>query len=94
MVTVGMNYQIIPGKEQIFEDAFSNVIGVMEAGEGHGQTHLYKQVKDDSSYLIVSEWTDENAFNSFIKSDAFAKVTNWGKENILAGRPSHKVYPS
>ena len=32
--------------------------------------------------------------NDFIKSDSFAKVTNWGKEQILAGRPKHQVYQS
>jgi hypothetical protein len=29
---------------------------------------------------------------NFITSQAFRDVTNWGKEQILAGRPMHKVY--
>ena len=47
---------------------------------------------DDASYLITSEWSDEDAFKSFIQSQAFRDVTNWGKEQILSGRPQHKVY--
>jgi len=29
-----------------------------------------------------------------VASDAFKKVTNWGAQNILEGRPSHTVYQS
>jgi heme-degrading monooxygenase HmoA len=49
-------------------------------------------VSDPQSYLIVSEWNSEDAYNDFIQSDKFKGVVNWGKENILAGRPSHTVY--
>ncbi len=92
MVTIGMNYKIIPGKEEIFEDAFKNVMEVMGAMEGHTRSALYKDVNDGHSYLIVSDWNSEEAYNAFINSDKFAGVVDWGKENILAGRPSHPVY--
>jgi len=49
-------------------------------------------VSDPQSYLIVSEWNSEDGYNDFIQSDKFKGVVNWGKENILAGRPSHTVY--
>ena len=29
---------------------------------------------------------------SFITSEAFRSVTTWGKEQILSGRPQHRVY--
>ena len=38
------------------------------------------------------EWSDEQAFNSFIQSAEFRAVTTWGKEQILSGRPQHKIY--
>ena len=37
-------------------------------------------------------WSSEEAFHGFVASDAFKKVTNWGKENILRGRPEHTTY--
>ena len=92
MVTIGMNYKMIPGKEKIFEDAFANVIKVMNEMEGHSKSFLYKDVHDSQSYLVVSDWSSEEAYNGFIASDKFKDVVNWGKENILAGRPSHTVY--
>ncbi len=92
MVTIGMNYKIIPGKEEVFENAFKSVIKVMSEMEGHTQSNLYKDVNDSHSYLIVSDWNSEEAYNAFIKSDKFAGVVDWGKENILAGRPSHTMY--
>ena len=92
MVTIGMNYKMIPGKEKVFEDAFTKVLGVMNEMEGHSKSFLYCDVNDAQSYLIVSEWNSEDAFNAFMQSDKFKNVVNWGKENILAGRPSHTVY--
>lgn len=92
MVTVGMNYQVLPGKEEAFEKGFKGVITVMKDWTGHVASHLYKDVDKVNSYLIISEWNDKAAFDSFIKSEKFASVTNWGKEQILAGRPKHQVY--
>jgi len=37
---------------------------------------LYKDVNDGQSYLIASEWSSEDAFNTFCQSDNFKKVTN------------------
>ncbi|MEX0704400.1 MAG: antibiotic biosynthesis monooxygenase [Planctomycetales bacterium] len=92
MITVGMNYRVIEGKQQVFEEMFASVIAALEAAEGHTSSTLWKDVSDGSSYLITSEWSDEQAFTDFIRSDAFREVTDWGKEQILAGRPQHKIY--
>jgi len=92
MVTIGMNYRVLPGKNETFERAFANVLGAMQELDGHDESHLYADVADPQSYLVVSRWSSEEAFRAFIASEAFARVANWGKENILAGRPSHTVY--
>ena len=92
MVTIGMNYKVLPGKESVFEKAFNNVLGVMKEIEGHSASFLFRDVNDRQSYLIVSDWSSEDAFNGFIRSEKFRNVADWGKENILMGRPSHTVY--
>ena len=94
MITVGMNYKVIEGKGQEFEDKFNAVMGALEGADGHTTSALCKDVNETLSYLIVSEWSDEEAFTSFIQSEAFRAVTNWGKEQILSDRPRHKVYKS
>ncbi len=92
MITVGMNYNVIPGKQQEFEEKFAAVMAALEQAEGHTRSNLWRDTQDDASYLITSEWSDEEAFMNFIHSQAFRDVTNWGKEQILAGRPQHKIY--
>ncbi len=92
MVTIGMNYSVLPGKEDVFERAFLQVLSVMNNFPGHTKSHLYKEIEKPNCYLIVSDWNDKIAFDDFVKSDAFKKVTNWGKEQILSGRPQHQVY--
>lgn len=92
MITVGMNYKVRPGKKEVFEKAFSEVLQALKQGTGHRDSFLYQDVNVKNSYLIISEWNDEDAFRNFIKGEAFRSVTNWGKEEILEGRPSHKIY--
>ena len=92
MITVGMNYHVIAGKQTEFEQKFEAVIGALKAAAGHTSSTLWKDVSDDASYLITSEWSEEQAFKDFIQSPAFRDVTNWGKEQILSGRPQHKIY--
>ncbi|MEZ6058946.1 MAG: antibiotic biosynthesis monooxygenase [Planctomycetaceae bacterium] len=92
MITVGMNYHVIEGRQQDFEDKFAAVISALNAANGHQNSTLWKDVADGASYLITSEWTDEKAFTDFIHSQAFRDVTNWGKEQILSDRPRHRIY--
>ncbi len=92
MITVGMNYHVIEGKQADFEQKFAAVIGALSTAEGHSHSRLWKDVSDGASYLITSEWSDEQAFRDFIQSQAFKDVTDWGKEQILSGRPQHKIY--
>ncbi len=94
MITVGMNYKIIPGKDEEFTAVFSKVMQIMKGMPGHGETHLFRDVYSEHDYLIISEWTDEAAFNSFIESDRFKNVTDWGKKEVLASRPKHEIYGS
>ena len=92
MITVGMYYEIIEGKEHIFEEKFEVVSNVLEELPGHVQSLLYHQVKKPNSYTIISEWETKDHFTAFIKSDAFKNVTDWGKADVLKDRPRHKVY--
>lgn len=92
MVTIGMNYLVLPGKEAVFENAFQAVLAAMQSMPGHSASHLFKEVSTPQNYLILSDWNDKAAFDAFIASDSFRKVANWGKEQILAGRPKHEVY--
>ena len=92
MITVGMNYKVLQGKEVQFEKVFENVLQSLQTTAGHAKSALYKDVQDVQSYLIVSEWSSEDAFQTFIQSDQFKKVVNWGAEQILSGRPVHTVY--
>jgi heme-degrading monooxygenase HmoA len=94
MVTIGMNYKVLPGKGETFVNACQGVIRAMNGMNGHKKSFMYQDIEDKNSYLIISEWEDEAAFHSFVGSDTFRKVTNWGKEQILAGRPSHTTYHS
>ncbi|HKY33602.1 MAG TPA: antibiotic biosynthesis monooxygenase family protein [Candidatus Polarisedimenticolia bacterium] len=92
MVTVGMNYEVREGKGPVFEDGFRKVLAAMTATTGHVRSRLFRDIDSPGSYLIHSEWESKDAFTAFIRSREFAEVTRWGSEEILAGRPSHKVY--
>ena len=92
MVTVGMNYKVVPGKDGEFVAVFTKVLKVMADMQGHAKTNLYRDVYAEHDYLIVSEWNTQDAFEAFTQSDKFKSVVNWGKEQVLATRPHHEIY--
>lgn len=94
MITVGMDYKIVAGKDEEFLAVFKKVVGIMADMSGHTATHIYRDVDAEHDYLIVSEWTDKSAFDAFIASDRFKGVVTWGKENVLRDRPKHEIYGS
>ncbi|MBI2942728.1 MAG: antibiotic biosynthesis monooxygenase [Candidatus Wallbacteria bacterium] len=92
MITVGMNYVVRAGKESVFEEAFRSVLEAMKEMAGHRESHLYRDVDNARSYLIVSLWDSRESFSGFMRSERFARVVSWGAEQILEGRPKHEIY--
>jgi chlorite dismutase len=92
MITVGMDYKVIPGQDELFLGVFDKVLGIINEMPGHQRTNLYRDVHAPHDYLLVSEWSDESAFRAFIASDRFRNVANWGRETVLRERPRHEVY--
>jgi heme-degrading monooxygenase HmoA len=92
MTTIGMQYDVIPGKEEEFEKGFSAVAGHLQKVPGHVESKLYSDVASPGSYLILSQWQTREAFDAFLHSPEFRSTTSWGKAEILRSRPKHKVY--
>ena len=93
MVTVGMYYDVIPDKSEMFTNKFKEVIALLDTIDGHKVTYLYRREDDPNSFAILSEWTEREAFMKFIGSETFRSVTSWGREQVLRGAPRHKIYP-
>jgi heme-degrading monooxygenase HmoA len=94
MTTIGMHYEVIPGKEDEFEQGFIGVLNLLKTLPGHTDSHMYEDIQSKGSYVILSHWETREAFESFLHSAEFAKAVAWGKAEILRSRPRHKVYTS
>ena len=92
MTTIGMHYDVIPGKEEEFEQGFIGVLNWIKTLPGHTESHMYEDIQSKGSYVILSHWETKEAFEAFIHSPEFAKAVAWGKAEILRSRPRHKVY--
>lgn len=92
LTTVGMHYEVIPGKEEEFERGFIGVIDLLQTLPGHIESHMYEDVQSVGSYVILSSWQSKDDFDAFMRSDAFKSAVAWGKAEILRGRPRHKIY--
>jgi len=92
MTTIGMNYDVIPGKEPDFESGFASVLGHLQKVPGHVESRLYRDVSSLGSYLILSQWQSREAFEAFLHSPEFRSTVSWGNAEILRSRPKHKVY--
>jgi heme-degrading monooxygenase HmoA len=93
MITIGLYYDMLPGKGAEFEGKFFAVLDAMKGVPGHTESYLYRRVDDPDSYVIISEWGTQDEFTAFIRSQAFRDVTRWGRENVLRRAPRHKIYP-
>ena len=91
MLTVGLYYDVVPGKESIFENLFGEVIDTIKTMNGYVSAILYKRVDKPNSYLIYSEWKDMESFEQFIKSREFSDVKEEGPQ-LLIDRPYHRIY--
>jgi heme-degrading monooxygenase HmoA len=94
MTTIGMHYDVIPGKEEEFEHGFLAVLRHLKSVAGHVESRMYEDVASQGSYVILSEWETQEAFTAFLRSEDFKQVTAWGKAEILRSRPRHNVYTS
>lgn len=92
MTTIGMHYDVIPGKEDEFKNGFASVLEHLKTVAGHQESKLYEDVNSPGSFLIMSQWTTKEAFEAFIHSPEFAAVVSWGRVEILRSRPRHKIY--
>ena len=92
MTTIGMHYDVIPGKEAEFERGFLGVLDLLKTLPGHAESHMYQDIQSKGSYVIMSRWENKAAFEAFIHSEQFKAAVAWGKAEILRGRPLHKVY--
>ena len=92
MTTIGMHYDVIPGKEEEFEKGFLGVIEHLKSVAGHVESHMYEDVASVGAYVILSEWETKESFEAFLQSETFKKVVAWGKAEMLRGRPKHRVY--
>ena len=92
MTTIGMHYDVVPGKEEEFEQGFLKVLEHMKALPGHVDSHMYEDVASVGSYVILSQWETKESFEAFLHSKEFKDVVAWGKAEMLRGRPRHKVY--
>ena len=92
LTTVGMHYEVIPGKEEEFERGFIQVLDLLKRLPGHIESHMYEDVQSTGSYVILSSWQSKEDFDAFLRSDAFKNAVAWGKAEILRSRPKHKIY--
>jgi len=90
--TIGMHYDVLPGKEEEFQRGFQAVQKHLQQAAGHVESKLYVDTQSSGSYLIFSQWKSKEDFERFLRSPEFANVTAWGKAEILRDRPRHKIY--
>jgi heme-degrading monooxygenase HmoA len=92
MTTIGMQYEVKPGKEEEFEQGFLRTLELLRRLPGHVESNLYEDVANVGSYVIISRWETKEQYQAFLRSDAFKAAVAWGKAEILRSRPKHRVY--
>jgi hypothetical protein len=90
MVSVGMNYEVTPGKVKAFADGFKGLTLAREGVEGRVDSQIFGT---RSVRAIISSFRSGPAARfRFMRSAAFKEATAWGEMKILAGRPRHRIF--
>lgn len=91
MITFGLNYDVKEAHVAEFVRISREALAMIHTLEGHVQTVLYANVDKPNSFLIYSEWDNDDHFKAFMKSDAFKAVQTMTGD-MLEQRPKHKMY--
>lgn len=92
MVTVGMEYRVLPEKQDEFQGVFEEIRALMAKADGHTETRLFREVSDPQTFYILSHWKSEDAYHAFVRGEAFDQVLTGDHGKILAERPHHQIY--
>ena len=63
MTTIGMHYDVVPGKEAEFVQGFLKVLEHLKTLTGHVESHMYEDVACAGSYVILSQWETKESFD-------------------------------
>ena len=86
MTTIGMHYEVKPGKEEEFEKGFLGVLEVLKTLPGHVESHLYQDVASVGSYVILSQWQTKEDYEAFLRSDAFKAAVDASLARMAGAR--------
>ncbi len=91
VVTLGLQYAVKPEREEEFLERVAAVNMFVQSLRGHRETVLAKVVSQPCTYLVLSAWTDEQAFLAFLRSDMFNATKAWGRD-VLEEVPRHTFW--
>ena len=94
---IAMNrFQIVTGKEKIFEELWKNRETYLESVKGFKSFNLIKGEANETFTLYASHstWSSKDAFTNWTKSEAFRKAhKNAGSNrNIYIGHPKFEGF--
>ena len=94
---IAMNrFQIVTGKEKIFEQLWKNRETYLESVKGFKSFNLIKGAANETFTLYASHstWSSKHAFTNWTKSEAFRKAhKNAGSNrNIYIGHPKFEGF--
>jgi heme oxygenase (mycobilin-producing) len=65
--------QVPEGRGEVLEQRFAARAGEVEKVEGFESFELLRPTEGTDRYLVVTRWRDEDAFKSWLTSDAFGR---------------------
>ncbi len=85
--------QVPEGRGEVLEQRFASRAGEVEKVDGFESFDLLRPTEGTDRYLVVTRWRDEDAFQSWLSSDAFGRghaqsqADRTAEEGAGAGHP-------
>lgn len=71
MFVVTNRVPVVAEYREQFEERFRQRAGQVEKQQGFVRMDIMRPVDDDTPYLVMTTWTDEQAFNNWVGSEDF-----------------------
>lgn len=92
MILVMNRFNVTPGREDDFEEAFRNRAGLIDGMPGFMGLDMLRPASPGGVFISMSRWASMEAFEGWTKSEAFRRAHGKRHEGMFQGHPVLEIF--
>jgi heme-degrading monooxygenase HmoA len=92
MILVMNRFNVTPGREKDFEEAFKGRAKLVETLPGFMAFDVLRPTTEDGVFISMTRWASMKAFEDWTNSDAFKQGHSRKHPGMFGGHPKLEIY--